>query len=187
MWDKAQWGGILFGWRPDAPPNLWLGFKNRDAGKAIFRAWQNRWGKVDDEEILRIAIITGVSKKNPAEYAVLVGTNLQCLEDNVAFVSRTHRMIPNTSTNLDNFIKAYKKAKNFLFGPVQMNTNGEIAEMPSDQLAISKKQIDIREAWQIGENDPDIVALRADDDPIIPPGVVDAPINKAMMRIRSCK
>ena len=57
--------------------------------------------------------------------------------------------------------------------------------MPSDQFAIAKRQLDIREAWQIGENDPDIAALCEDDEPIIPPSVTDPPVNNALKRIRT--
>ncbi len=57
--------------------------------------------------------------------------------------------------------------------------------MPSTQFALAKRQLDIREAWQIGENDPDLVALSEDDDPIVPEGVTNPPVNKALMRKRS--
>lgn len=57
--------------------------------------------------------------------------------------------------------------------------------MPSAQFALAKRQLDIREAWQIGENDPDLVALDEDDDPIVPEGVTDPPVNKALMQKRS--
>src|SRR5262245_20176478 len=33
---------------------------------------------------------------------------------------------------------------------------------------ISKRQLSIRPAWQIGEHDPDIMAIQQDSDPIIP-------------------
>ena len=57
--------------------------------------------------------------------------------------------------------------------------------MPSAQFVIAKRQLYIREAWQIGENDSDIVALREDDEPIVPEGVIDPPVNKALRQIRS--
>jgi len=62
-----------------------------------------------------------------------------------------------------------------------------IVGMPSPQLAIVKRQLDIREAWQIGENDPDRAALLEDDDPIIPPGVSDPPVNKTLASIRTMR
>ena len=46
---------------------------------------------------------------------------------------------------------------------------------------------DLREAWQIGENDPDLAALQEDDEPIVSSGVTDPPCNKALMRIRESR
>ena len=189
LWDQAQWRGTLFACYPGKPPILAIAFEDGEAGKAIFRAWKDRWGDVDKEDALRVAIITGLSKQNPAEYTVVVGPNLRHMaeDQNKVFlsVSRINRMSPNTSTNLNNFVEAYKKMKKFFLAPAQISASGEILEMPPDQFLISKRQLYIREAWQIGENDPDISALRKDDEPIIPAGVTDPPINKALRQIRS--
>lgn len=172
LWDRAQWRGTLFACFPGAPPILAIAFEDGEAGKAIFRAWKDRWGDVDKEEALRVAIITGISKQNPAEYAVVVGPNLRHMAEEkkkvVMFVSRIQRMSPKTSRNLDNFVTAYRKMKKFFIAPARISASGEILENPSAQFAIAKRQLDIREAWQIGENDPDILALHEDDEPIVP-------------------
>jgi hypothetical protein len=42
----------------------------------------------------------------------------------------------------------------------------------------------VRDAWEIGPNDPDAVALRDDDDPMIPEGQEDAPVLRAMKWLR---
>ena len=172
LWDRAQWRGTLLACFPGVPPILAIAFEDGEAGKAIFRAWKDRWGDVDKEEALRVAIITGISKQNPAEYAVVVGPNLRHIAEEdkkvVMFVSRAQRMSPTTSTNLDNFVEAYRKMKKFFIAPVRISASGEILENPSAQFAIAKRQLDIREAWQIGENDPDISALHEDDEPIVP-------------------
>ena len=39
-----------------------------------------------------------------------------------------------------------------------------------------------RQAWQIDENDPDSVAIFSDDDPIIPEGVDEPPVYRALAR-----
>lgn len=38
----------------------------------------------------------------------------------------------------------------------------------------------MREAWEIDENDPDIVILDLEDPPIIPSGKKDVPANRAL-------
>lgn len=105
-------------------------------------------------------------------YAVSVGLSLRHLnkhkEKILTLVSRINRMILTSSKNLDNFLMAYKKAAVFFFflAPAQMNEDEE--PIPFPKLAIIKKQLFIREAWEIGENDPDISVLHKDDDPITP-------------------
>ena len=192
LWDRAKWRGTLFAYSPetDVPPLLGIGFENREAGEAIFRAWRDRWGSEDEHEALRLAIITGISRRNPAEYAVIVGPRLRHMAEDekkvVMSVSRINRMTPNTSANLDNFVTAYKRAGNFLLVPAWIR-GGEVRELSPAQFAIAKRQLDIREAWQIGENDPDLTALHEDDEPIVPSGVIDPPCNKALMRIRKSR
>ena len=189
LWDRARWGGTLIACRPDIPPILALAFKDGQAGQAIFQAWKERWGNVDKDEILRVAIITGLSKRNPAEYAVVVGPNLQQMGENnkkvVMFVSRIQRMSPDTSKNLDHFIAAYKRAGVFLLAPAQLTKDITNPQRPFIQLSIGKRQLALRQAWQIGENDPDLVVLDDDDEPLIPAGVTDPPVNKALVRRRN--
>lgn len=78
-------------------------------------------------------------------------------------------MTPTSSVNLDRFTAAYQKAGMFLLAPAKMM--GASVSEPFMELRIAKRNIHIREAWQIGKNDPDIVALCKDDEPIIPAGV----------------
>ena len=189
LWNRAKWRGTVFVWTPGEPPILALGFEDGEAGQAIFRTWKERWGDEDGDDALRVAIITGLSKQNPAEYAVVVGPNFRYMPENkkkvFLSISRINRMVPNTSINLDNFVKVYKEMETFFLAPVRISTSQGILEMPSAQLSIAKRQLDIREAWQIGENDPDVVALYQDDEPIIPAGVTDPPVSKALIRKRS--
>ena len=192
LWDRAKWQATLFAYSPDtdAPPVLGIGFENREAAEAIFRGWKNQWGNEDENEVLRLAIITGVSEQNPAEYVVVVGPSLRHIEGDekkaIISISRINRMAPKTSTNLDNFVTAYRRAGNFLLVPAWIR-GGEVRELSLAQFAIAKRQLDLREAWQIGENDPDLAALHEDDEPIVPSGVTDPPCNKALIRIRESR
>ena len=187
LWNRANWRGTVFVYNPSEPPILAIGFEDGEAGLAIFRTWKEHWD--DGDDAVRVAIITGLSKRNPAEYAVVVGPSLRYVPEDkkkvFIFVSRINRMSPNTSTNLDNFITAYKRTGTFFLAPVRIIPSRGIPEMPSIQFALAKRQLDIREAWQIGENDLDLVALSKDDDPIVPEGVTDPPVNKALMQKRS--
>lgn len=186
LWDRAKWRATLFCLIPHMPPLLAFAFESGEAGQAIFRAWQERWGQKDEDDVLRLAIITGVSKQNPAEYAVVVGPNLRHIKSKegqrFVFVSRINRMTPHSSTNLDKFIVAFQRVGAFLLAPAQMDTS---APIPFVNLAITKRHLHIRQAWQIGENDPDASVFQEDDEPIIPEGVIDPPVNKALARLRA--
>lgn len=186
LWDRAKWRATMFAWFPHARPMLALAFEDGQAGQAIFRAWRDRWGDEDEDDALRLAIITGLSKQKPAEYAVVVGPNLRHVKDHeektIVFVSRINRMTPTSTTNLDTFLAAYQRAGAFLLAPAQL---GAGAPTPFVQLAITKRHLHIRQAWQIGENDPDASVLHDDDEPIIPAGVVDPPVNGALVWMRA--
>ena len=193
VWDRAQWNAILFVWSeiPDEPPILALGFKDGEAGQSIFRAWKDRWGSEDIDKMIRVAIVTGLSERNPTQYSVVIGPDFRHVATDgnkvYMFLSRTNRMTPETSENLDGFMAAYHKTGSFCLAPVWVDTSRNIVGMPSVHLAIAKRQLDIREAWQIGENDPDISALHEDDEPIIPAGIEDPPAHKALQKIRAIR
>ncbi len=193
LWDRAQWQGTVFEWTPmpGFPPILAIGFEDEEAGKEIFRAWKDRWGNVDEDNMIRVVIITGLSERKPADYAVAIGPNLCHMAETgkKAFwvVPRINRMTPTSSVNLDNFVAAYRETGGFFLAPVLMSTSRGVIGETVRELAIAKRELDIREAWQVGENDPDRVALLEDDDPIIPAGVTDPPVNKALASIRTMR
>jgi hypothetical protein len=186
LWDRATWRATLFASFPNMPPILAITFEDGQAGQAIFRAWKERWGDEDKDDALRLAIITGLSKQNPAEYAIVIGPNLHQMKDDevktFTLVSRINRMVPANSRNLDAFIAVYQRTGIFLLAPAQF---GERPSMPFVQLGIAKRHLHIRQAWEIGENDPDASVLHEDDEPLIPTGVIVPPVNAALMRMRN--
>ncbi|MXY94677.1 MAG: hypothetical protein F4Y42_14645 [Caldilineaceae bacterium SB0664_bin_27] len=193
LWNRALWRGTVFerSLDPGNPPILAIGFEDGEAGNEIFRAWKGRWGNIDEDNMIRVVIITGLSERKPADYAVAVGPNFRHMAETgkkaFTVISRVNRMSPPSSMNLDNFITAYREAGSFFLAPVLLSTSKQIVGVPSRQLAIAKWQLDIRKAWQIGDNDPDISVLSEDDDPIIPPGVSDPPVHKALRQIRALR
>ncbi|MEX8493182.1 hypothetical protein [Sphaerotilus sp.] len=190
-WDQACWRGTAYGWSGSAPPFMSLIFRNMGAASQIFSEWSTRFGKADKDDELRIAIITGISKSNPTHYTVVIGGNVDqikiTLEANKTFslVSRINRMSPDTTKNLDGFLKQLKKFGAFYLMSAKMpDTLGGVPNLEYTQYLL-KGHIHVRPAWQIGENDPDIVALDVDEDPVIPDGVMDAPVLKALARKRN--
>lgn len=189
LWNKAQWSGTIYATPedPTAPPLLALGFKDEDAGKVIFKGWRKQLGEIDTDEQLRISIITGIDKIHPASYAVVVSANPKLKKEShtaqLIMISRTNRMVPLDSRNLDRFLKHFNNVGKYFLVPahfVDVSTQPQLFY----ELCIGKEELRVCPAWELTENDPDICALRPDDDLIIPDDVTDPPVARVMQRIR---
>lgn len=186
LWDKAKWGATLYVQDPSRLPHLLmgLGFGDIEAGRAIFAGWRKRLGTVDDRDELRVSIVTGIDRANPYAYRVVIGTNPK-IDPNepenqyVIMVSRINRMTPTSPRNLEVFQEGFRKWGLYLIAPVYFTDAKTYPKIHGD-LAIAKKTLVVRPAWQIGPNDPDICAISQDDDPIIPENVTDAPLLSAL-------
>ncbi|MBL8535466.1 MAG: hypothetical protein JNL33_16580 [Betaproteobacteria bacterium] len=193
VWDKAGWGGTCYGWDDRRPPFMGLMFKNLEAGKKIFADWDARWGREEAEDALRVTIVTGVHKSNPHHYAIVVGPNIDLMTadvgsgSTVSMVSRINRMTPASPENLTNFLRAFHNFDAFFLTPAQLPHSTQSRPEIEFKLALLKRHLHVRHAWQICENDPDIVALDDEEDPFIPEGVVDAPVIKAVAARRARK
>jgi hypothetical protein len=187
LWDKARWKGTAYlHYGPPVPPMLGILFTDEEAGRQIFTAWRKRFGSFDQNEEIRLVILTGIDQANPHAYRVMVGTNVKNLENDasklIITASRFQSMEPNNSQNLDLFLQQQKLAGSFGLVPAFGASQSDVR--PATDLVIGKTEIIVRAAWQVGENDPDIVALRPDDNVIIPEGEKEAPFLKALERLR---
>jgi hypothetical protein len=77
LWSQAKWNATVYGYHPDTrhPGFLAIGFRNEDAAKTIFQGLRTQIGEVDKNELLRISVITGINKKHPSHYHVLISLN----------------------------------------------------------------------------------------------------------------
>lgn len=64
--------------------------------------------------------------------------------------------------------------------------NGDGIELIDDDY-IAKRELNIRDAWQIGRHDPDAMAIRDDDEPLIPEGEPNPPIVDLLNARRASK
>jgi hypothetical protein len=88
-------------------------------------------------------------------------------------------MTPSASTNLEAFLANQAAAGSYYFTyaiPAAGGTDLDLATVPP----ILKTHLHVREAWEVGLNDPDCVGIRNEDDPIIPPGEANAPVSKLL-------
>lgn len=182
MWDRAGWQGVGYVCAPGYPPELLLLYDNFDAGNAIFSGLSAELGDNDPKNRLRVSIIKGISAKNPANYRVVIGENLAFEASEVAqLVSRINTMEPQNDGNLVRFIETYKKAGGYKLGFAVVK-DGSLQRAPNYPVYIHKTEINILDAYEVGPNYMEVVAIQSDDDPIIPEGVSDAPVLKAMKR-----
>jgi hypothetical protein len=123
LWDKAGWKGAGFIVHPDpgVPPILALLFQDKDSGTGIFAEWRHDIGPRDEAGSLRITIITGIDRKNPAHYRMIVGSNdgwkTLTSGSHVVMISRVLTVTPTSTENLDRFLGRYKETGKYLLAP----------------------------------------------------------------------
>ena len=182
LWDKAEWHGVAFLISADssAPPILAPTFKNREIAEQIFSQWRSELGVRDETEQLRISIIRGIDKKNPFFYRVMIGSNPSASLANskiryAVLVNRVHTMEPSSHENLDGFLHSYKLFGQYFLAPAIANKDMTSID-PMLDFYIAKREVYLKDAWEIGKNDLEGAAIHNDDDPIIPKGITNPPI-----------
>ena len=172
LWDEAEWHGLAFIWYENKPPVIFLIFK-KEEGENVFRDLYKQLGQIDVIERLRFSIIRGVSKDKPYHYRVLLSENIFEGDKNklITMFSRIHEMTPSTDQNWNRFEKEYKKYGSYSlsFG---VFLNSQFYPYPDfEKFSIKKKELIIKNAWEIGVNDIEKIVLRHDDEPLIPKDV----------------
>ncbi len=194
LWEKANWQATGFGFIPsdrDLPfLSLSLLFRDKNLGKQIFSQWKQEIGDEDVEERIRISILTGINSDNPTAYRVVVGVNPDWIKvsenSQILLTYRINTMEPKGSRNLDNFVEFFQKSGSYILLPGYISQDFSSTEFLWDS-GVLKRQIFIRPAWQIGENDFDLCGIQPDDKIILPKDVVDPPIIRALSQIRKMK
>lgn len=191
--DAAKWRATFFMCIPHPngpPPVLGMAFAEKKPGKEVFQGLRRRFGFEDRDNLLRIAIIRGITISNPFAYVVSVGPNVENIEKSKTnifqFVSRLNIMQPNNHENLNNFLSEFERHGRFLFVPAYISDSERPPE-PFLDLGLRKYHLEIRDAWQIGENDPDMMALQPDDPPVIPVDEANAPVLKALAKLETIR
>jgi hypothetical protein len=188
QWDKANWIGFGF-FADNSGLGVFLAFENETEGKKIFDGWINKFGKIDQEEQIKITIIKGVDSRNPYWYRVHVCSNIQDshFESGNLFTlaSRYHELNATKPDNLENLLVGYKHFKKFRLCLAKMVDKKTGHIIPYYETAIIKKELHIRNAWEIGENDMDMVVIKSGDLPIIPSEVNNAPVLDLLKKKKS--
>ncbi|MCY4139445.1 MAG: hypothetical protein OXF56_14440 [Rhodobacteraceae bacterium] len=193
-WDKAKWNATLFMWSPlgpdMSPPMLGLAYKNLTAAKDIFKSWRKRYGDDDVKDDLKITIVRGISRDSPAAYAVMVSQNPDNVpvseEKVIGFVSRFHRMYPNSTHNLDQFLAEYARHGRYMLLPAHL-PNMQTSPKPIFDLRIGKHDLTVINAWEITTNDMTAVVLDLNEPPYIPADQQNAPVLRTLEWLKSLR
>ncbi|EHY9171601.1 hypothetical protein K4925_002934, partial [Enterococcus faecalis] len=157
LWNKADWKGVLA--IPEKiisnKPYLGLVFRN-DAGVSIFSKWEN--DNVQNKIV--IGIITGISRKHPYWYRVIIGENMFNQElysspNNQLFgvTTRLHTMEASDEKTISILKQIIAKNKEFSFIPVleeDLETNTLRTEL---SFVKDTDSIILKDVSEIGEKD----------------------------------
>ncbi len=191
LWDKAQWSAVAYISPPQSSSFILFGYKDISYGREIFRGLIKKIGKVDQKKILRLSIIRGIERTQPHNYTVILGVdpNSYTKQSNSGLFIlplKICRMKVTNPMNLDNFLAHYKRSNKCIIAPSSVS---DVRFDPQDinDYGIEIKDLVVKYAWEIGENDMDISALPDSPDPYIPDKEKDPPILRAIKNSKRFK
>jgi hypothetical protein len=186
LWDAAEWKGMMYGVTMlGQPPFLGLMFANAPKGEAVFKEWLARFSRDDSQDEIYISVIKGIDRQNPFYYRGHITQDFDTLSAKsgkvVVNTSRMNTMTVGNHRNLEMFCEHVSACGAYFLVPAFFDTSG----MPKlrMELAILKRKFHVREAWQIGPHDVDAIAIRPNDNVIIPEGEAAPPVHE-LARIR---
>jgi hypothetical protein len=194
LWDKAKWKAVAYVGSddPSQPPLLALAFEDEAAAVQIFGDWRRRMKESGEKtDMVRVAILRDVDKSAPHAYTVTIGSEVseaaKAAPDGLLAIFRIQHMLPSNSRGLDTFLREYQRVGSYVLAPavfVDKDKGGTPLRFLA-QYGILQTKLVVRSAWEVGDNDPDMMALMPENDPIIPEGVTDPPIYAALRRIKA--
>jgi hypothetical protein len=180
LWARAGWHGTMFVEFPQsATPYLMLIFRDVDAATKIMRGLRRRIGRADPDDVVRIAILTGIDTANPTHYRVgIAAAPAEAFQDDatnlVFFATRLLVVTPATTHNLDRFLERYRATGRFRLGAAVL-VPGREHPHPIPVEPIELRRLEVKAAWEVSDTDPLLAmsVLQPDDDPIVPAAVAD--------------
>jgi len=166
LWNRAGWTGVAFAdWGLTHPPAIALMFTDEDVARKIFERWRERFGEIDKDGDIYIAIVRGVSAEHPAHYRVLITSRLPSEDDRsgnqlLTVASRIQTMHAESDANLMRFLDAYGRSQAYLLVPAILRGGGSPQFLL--ELAILKRKLSVKKASEVKEHEIEIMALRSE-------------------------
>lgn len=191
LWDEAKWMGTVFATDPrdELPPVLAPMYRNEEPAREIFAIWRRDLGQKDVNDKLRVSVIRGIDRERPFAYRVMFGLNVEPASANgderfAIMLSRVHTMDASSPANLDRFLASFGKFGMYFLAPSILK-HGTIVPREILDVRIAKAELNVRQAWEIGRNDPDSCTIVPEDKPLIPKGMSNPPIKELMAWMRN--
>lgn len=157
LWADAVWAATSYRCHPSgkAPPVMGLVFADPEKGLKLFGAWTDDWGNVDEDDVIRLAVVEGEIPGQMPGYSIHIYADSQG-----AGPGQTQRLHPSPETEpmLGQFKAQYLLHGEFLLCPVIQKDCGQL--WFNANAGIIKHQITFRNADDISENDIDAIVLK---------------------------
>ena len=165
-WDQAKWKGTGYlQFAPNQPPIIALLFEGGKAARHIFSRWRERFGEVDGEHDIHVAIIREHDPNNPFHYIMQIAAKLPeegDFEPGHSFIlgSRCIENTPPDNLNLEMFLA--KLAEHGCFGLMPGIVKPGMLGEPEllDELVILKRDLFVKRAADVGATEVEAMALR---------------------------
>ncbi len=187
-WDAAKWKGVIYLGDLENYSFIKIGFlfNNEDGARRVFQDLIDCVGKNDEEERIVLSFIKGINRERIYDYRVMITGKVKVPKNNdknilIQMMTRFHEMNCKDDKNLgilENFIKNQPDAKIVILPMI--NDDKAQTIKPLWDYEISLKHVNIKNAYEISKEDYEATVIKKDDNPIIPEGVTNAPINKLL-------
>jgi hypothetical protein len=137
-------------------------FSDAEAARKIFERWRERFGSVDEQDEIYVAVVRGISPKEPAHYRVMITSRLASEANSsdgrhLLIPSRIQTMQAASDINLNRFLESYREAGAYLLAPAIVKGDRE-PEFLFD-VAVLKRELSVKLASEVGEQDIEAMAL----------------------------
>lgn len=186
-WDIAKWKGVAYLGDTINKNFIKVGFlfENEEGAKKVFQDLIDNATKEDIDGKIVISFIKGINKEKIYDYRVMITGKVRIPKDiseNIIInnATRFHQMNCSNDKNigiLEDIINNGKSPKISIL-PMIIGNNKEI--VPLLDYEIKLKEVNIKNAYEVGKGDLEAAAILKDDKPIIPPNLKDVPINELL-------
>ena len=190
LWDRARWKGTAYAFpRGEGDiPQMYFSFENIEAGRKIFRGWLRKFGAADPNDTIELTLVTGIDRAHPDWYRLVVGYRVENFRKFDARLLgstfRVNEMAPPNGRNLGQFLERYRRLGRYRIAPVEHRAKGGTFRLAQPEISIEKRLLKIVPAWTIGPDDVLRIALRGEDNPVVPSGEKDPPFRRPSTRNR---